>query len=301
MKRLLARFLMLAIVFLATGIATASQFELGVEDRTRLGLTVFNSNLTVVRDQREVVLPTGEIELEFTDVARTILPPTVSISSAASRGFSANQQNYRFDLLNPNSLLERFVGSKVKYSKFLLQEKGYEKILREGILLSINPEIVKFGDVIEIAPEGTISLPYVREDLNTSPTLVFKGENQKSGKQELTVRYHAAGVGWEADYALTLEKEASLSGWVTIRNQSSSDFAVDELVLVAGDVNRNPGVPKVMAEVQHMRTTASFDSASPVTSNPGDYHAYRFPGQVNLLSHDMTQLKLISADAIRYE
>ena len=130
MKHLLARFLMVGIVVLATGIATASQFELGVESRTRLALTVFNSNLTVVRDQREVVLPTGEIELEFTGVARTILPPTVSISSAASRGFSANQQDYRFDLLNPNSLLERFVGSKVKYSKFLLQEKGYEKILR---------------------------------------------------------------------------------------------------------------------------------------------------------------------------
>jgi len=292
---------MVGIVVLATGIATASQFELGVEGRTRLALTVFNSNLTVVRDQREVVLPTGEIELEFTDVARTILPPTVSISSAASRGFSANQQNYRFDLLNPNSLLERFVGSKVKYSKFLLQEKGYEKILREGILLSINPEIVKFGDVIEISPEGTISLPYIPDDLNTSPTLVFKGENQKPGKQELTVRYHAAGVGWEADYALTLEKEASLSGWVTIRNQSSSDFAVDELVLVAGDVNRNPGIPKMMAEAQHMRATASFDSASPVASSPGDYHAYRFPGQVNLLNQDMTQLKLISADGIRYE
>ena len=204
MKHLLARFLMVGIVVLSTGIATASQFELGVESRTRLALTVFNSNLTVVRDQREVVLPTGEIELEFTDVARTILPPTVSISSAASQGFSANQQNYRFDLLNPNSLLERFVGRKVKYSKFLLQEKGYEKILREGILLSINPEIVKFGDVIEISPEWTISLPYIPDDLNTSPTLVFKGENQKSGKQELTVRYHAAGVGWEADYALTL-------------------------------------------------------------------------------------------------
>ena len=301
MKHLLARFLMVGIVVLATGIATASQFELGVEGRTRLALTVFNSNLTVVRDQREVVLPTGEIELEFTDVARTILPPTVSISSAASRGFSANQQNYRFDLLNPNSLLERFVGSKVKYSKFLLQEKGYEKILREGILLSINPEIVKFGDAIEIAPAGTISLPYIPDDLNTSPTLVFKGENQKPGKQELTVRYHAAGVGWEADYALTLEKEASLSGWVTIRNQSSSDFAVDELVLVAGDVNRNPGIPKMMAEAQHMRATASFDSASPVASSPGDYHAYRFPGQVNLLNQDMTQLKLISADGIRYE
>ena len=75
--------------------------------------------------------------------------------------------------------------------------------------------------------------------------------------------------------------ERSEPEWlVTIRNQSSSDFAVDELVLVAGDVNRNPGVPKVIAEVQHMRATASFDPASPVTSSPGDYHAYHFPGQV---------------------
>ena len=301
MKHLLARFLMLGLVVLATDIATASQFELGVEGRTRLALTVFNSNLIVVRDQREVVLPTGAIELEFTDVARTILPPSVSISSAASLGFSANQQNYRFDLLNPNSLLERFVGSKVKYSKFLLQEKGYEKILREGILLSINPEIVKFGDVIEIAPEGTISLPYIPDNLYTSPTLVFKGENQKTGQQELTVRYHATGVEWEADYALTLEKEASLSGWVTIRNQSRSDFSVDELVLVAGEVNDNPGVPKVMGDLQLMRAEARFDSDGPEASNPGDYQAYRFPGQVNVLGRDMTQLRLISAESIQYE
>ena len=88
MKHLLARFLMAGIVVLATGIATASQFELGVESRTRLALTVFNSNLTVVRDQREVVLPTGEIELEFTDVARTILPPTVSIQGNAELDYS---------------------------------------------------------------------------------------------------------------------------------------------------------------------------------------------------------------------
>jgi hypothetical protein len=154
MKHLLVRFLTLAIVAMATGAVNASQFELGVEGRTSLALTVFNSNLAVVRDQREVVLPTGEIELDFTDVARTILPPTVSISSAVSNGFIANQQNYRFDLLSPHILLERFVGRKVKYSRFLLQDEGYEKVLREGILLSINPEIVKFGDVIEIAPEG---------------------------------------------------------------------------------------------------------------------------------------------------
>ena len=301
MKVQSARFLMLGIAVLATGVATASQFEFGVEDRTRLALTVYNSNLAVVRDQREVVLPTGPIELEFTGVAQTILPPTVSISSAASGGFSAHQQNYRFDLMNPNSLLERFVGSNVKYSKFLLQEKGYEKVLREGILLSIDPEIVKFGDVIEIEPEGTISLPYIPDDLNTSPTLVFKGENQKPGKQELTVRYHAAGVGWEADYALTLEKQASLSGWVTIRNQSSSDFAVDELLLVAGDVNQTPSRPKMMPEMQRMSSTASFDAASPVLSNPGDYHAYQFPGEVKLLKNDITQLKLISEEGIKYE
>ena len=301
MKVQSARFLMLGIAVLATGVATASQFEFGVEDRTRLALTVYNSNLAVVRDQREVVLPTGPIELEFTEVAQTILPPTVSISSAATGGFFAHQQNYRFDLMNPNSLLERFVGSNVKYSKFLLQEKGYEKVLREGILLSIDPEIVKFGDVIEIEPEGTISLPYIPDDLSTSPTLVFKGENQKPGKQELTVRYHAAGVGWEADYALTLEKQASLSGWVTIRNQSSSDFAVDELLLVAGDVNQTPSRPKMMPEMQRMSSTASFDAVSPVLSNPGDYHAYRFPGEVKLLKNDITQLKLISEEGIKYE
>jgi hypothetical protein len=60
-------------------------------------------------------------------------------------------------------------------------------------------------------------------------------------------------------------------------------------------------VQKGMLEMQRMNAPASFDSVSPVVSTPGDYHAYRFPGQVKLLKNDMTQLKLISSDGIRYE
>ena len=57
----------------------------------------------------------------------------------------------------------------------------------------------------------------------------------------------------------------------------------------------------MMPEMQRMSSTASFDAASPVLSNPGDYHAYRFPGEVKLLKNDITQLKLISEEGIKYE
>lgn len=293
------RTILVLLLMVFTTAQAAVHIELDSGSRTSLSLTVFNSNLAIIEDHRQLVLPKGDIELEFTDVAATIESSTVTLRSAAAKGFVANQQNYRFDLLNRRSLLERFIGKKVKYSRFLLEEDNYEKVLREGILLSIEPEIVRFGDIIEIQPGGTISLPYIPDDLITTPTLVFKGTNQVKGDQNLDVRYHTGGVGWEADYSLTLDdKTASLNGWVTIRNNSGTNFEVDDLRLVAGDVNRAP-VRHMQRESKLMAMADSNGSANPV--DVGEYHAYDFPGRVDLLKNDMIQLRLITSKGIKYK
>jgi len=283
-------------MMLVRPVFAVTHLELGPSDRTRLSLTVFNTNLAVIRDYRRLVLPTGDIELEFTDVAISILAPTVTMSSDHAKGFVANRQNYRFDLLNRQSLLERFIGRKVKYSRTILENGTFEKLLREGILLSIDPEIVKFGDVIEVAPEGTVSLPYIPSDLKTKPTLVFNGENRKKGTQNIHVRYHASGISWEADYVLTLETLGSLDGWVSIRNDSGTDFMVDELRLVAGELHRNSNNVRPMAESARM---ARMDFNVAVKSEVGEYHAYDFPGKVRLNKNDQTQIRLLTAQKIQ--
>ncbi|MBL6691007.1 MAG: DUF4139 domain-containing protein [Pseudomonadales bacterium] len=298
-SRFLITFLTCLVSLYASSVF-AAHFELDVGHRISLGLTVYNNDLAVIDDRRSYDLPQGDLELHFADVAMTVLPPTVSLHSE-KRGFQAIQQNYRFDLLNRQTLLERFVGRKLKYSRFLLREHGYEKVLREGILLSLNPEIVQFGDVIEVEPEGTISLPYLPEGLQTSPALVFRGANEKNGTQEISVRYHASGMSWEADYALTLGSKAELDGWVTLRNQSGTDFEVQNLRLVAGELNRVPRHTPVMMQERAYAMDASASVPMMKQSPVGDYHAYDFPGQVTLKKNDTTQLRLIQAEGITFD
>lgn len=290
-------------VFLASAsplLLAQEHFELDNNSRTGMAMTIFNSNLAVVRDRREVVLPKGQMELEITDIAMTLVPSTVSLTSSQKKGFVADRQNYRFDLLNRQSMLERFLGRKLKYSRFVLEGTTFEKVLREGILLSINPEIVKFGDVIEVEPEGTISLPYIPDDLKTTPTLVFKGDNGRQGRQALDIRYHVTGIEWTADYSLTMSgQRGDLDGWVTIENHSAYDFDVDQLRLVAGDLN---AVAPQQKRGQEMARMSMMDSAAPASlpsQAVGESHAYSVPGTVRLLKNDMTQLRMLAASDIK--
>lgn len=288
------------IAFLLAPLVAQAKVEITADARQELEMSIYNQNFAVIRDARSVEIGKGEAVLEFRDIPRTIMPQSVTLESDDSRGFVAAQQNYRYDLLNRQSLLERYLGRKVKYSRMILEEDNtYEKVLREGILLSINPEIVKFGDVIEIEPEGTISLPSIPTDLRTTPTLVFQGENGRDARQTLNLRYHAGGIGWEADYTLNLERKAELSGWLTVTNQTGSDFDVDGLHLIAGEVNKAAPVVHKVARAAAMEMMA--DAAMPPRSETGDYHSYDIPGRVTLIKNDMTQLRLIDASGIKVE
>lgn len=307
MKLLLTPLLLAAVTAVAIPLAVpvakaqATFSELDSSSRQSLDVTVFNGGLAVVRDRRSIVMPTGDVDLEFTEVAISIVPETVSLVSDRSDGFKANRQSYRYDLLNRQSLLERFVGRKVKYSRSILEEGNFEKFLREGILLSLNPEIVQFGDVIEVEPLGTISLPYIPDDLKTTPTLVFNGSNDREGEQLIDVRYHANNISWEADYAMTLEKKGSLDAWVTVRNHSGTAMAIDHLSLVAGDLNRTSHLPVPGPRAEAAVRMMSDQSAAVVPEAVGDYYIYDFEGGVGLLKNDTTQLRLMSATDIKYE
>lgn len=297
------KYLSLCLAGVLISAQSLAQIDVSANDRTSLQMTIYNSDFAVIRDERSVELAKGDVVIEITDVPRTIQPQTVTMRSDQKNGFLADQQNYRYDLLNRQLLLERFVGRKVKYSRSLLEDGTYETVLREGHLLSINPEIVMFGDVIEIEPEGTISLPSLPSDLRTRPTLVFKGKNSDRGRQKLGLSYHAGGIGWEADYTLVLGKRSNLSGWLTVHNHSGSDFELSGVRLVAGEVNK--AQPRMMKGRQSMAMEAMSDAVlSASLSTPkaaGDYHSYEYPGEVSLLKNDMTQLHLIEAAGVSAE
>jgi hypothetical protein len=284
------------------GYAQAEQVVVGEDSRTDLSVTVYNNNFALVRETRASVLPRGLIEVEFQDVPKTIDPTSVTVKSVGKgRQFSVLEQNYQYDLLNKETLLSKFVGKKLKYSRTILEGASYEKILREGNLLAMSPEIVDFGDEIEIDPEGTITLSYVPEELISKPTLIWLLENEVSGSQLLETSYLANGISWQADYIMVLDDKASefdLSAWVTMNNQSGARFRNAQIKLVAGDVNRVAA--QARPEMYMEKRMMASDMAGAREESLFEYHLYTMPRKTNLANNQTKQLKLMSAEDVGF-
>lgn len=292
MHRNLLTCLVVALATINFG-ATADDLQLTSDtgDRRSLALTVYQNNFALVKDTRDMLLPPGELVLVFQEVASTIDPATVIVNSG---GLHVLEQSYRYDLLTRETLLERFLNRKLKYSRSVREGPKLEKVLREGILISVDPEVVRFGDEIEINPEGTISLPYLPEDLITAPTLIWRLSNSETKNQPVELNYLASGVSWQADYVLSLnhlEDAAALASWASIDNTTDSNFLASSLALVAGNVFRQQSAPKRHSRDMMM---ASMESAgAPVREELADYHLYNIPGQFNVRAHELKQVRLM--------
>jgi hypothetical protein len=291
----------LPALFCASVLATgAPLLKITSADHSTTSLTVYDS-FALVRDVRRAVLPIGLIQLEYERVAQTVEPTSVRVVSlTADNGVRVLEQVYRFDLLNRQSLLEQYIGKKLKYSRSVLQGSQYEKVLREGILLSVGPEIVQFGDEVEIDPEGTISLPYIPADLKTIPTLIWKVDNRIRGSQEIATSYMASGISWRADYTLVLnstETNFDLESWINVVNQSGVDFDDTAIAVVAGQVRRQVEAP-ISTGLYKMRTMEAAMDNQVVPAPLSDYYLYPLPGTYDVHKNESHQLNLMSAERV---
>ncbi len=212
-----------------------------LEDQSGVAVTIYNVNLGLVKDQRLINLPEGLGELKFMDVASQIIPPSVHIKSLVDPDtLQVLEQNYEYDLLNPQKLLDKYVGKEVKlYTKNPYTER--EEIQTATLLSNNGGPIFRIGDEITFGHPGRIIFSGVPENLISKPTLVWLIENSLKNPQKVEASYLTNGINWRADYVVTLndkDTKADLSGWVTIDNKSGATYRDAKLKLVAGDVNR---------------------------------------------------------------
>jgi len=289
------------VALLVAMTCAADDFVISPADRTQVGLTVYH-DFGVVRDVRSVTLPTGIVSLDFQGIPGSIEPSSVRVTSIGKEDlFNVLRQTYRYDLLNKESLLRLYIGKKLKYSRTIQEGKKYERVLREGTLLALDPEIVKFGDEIEISPHGTISLPYIPEGLKTSPTLIWQIDNRVQDPQSIETSYITGGLTWNADYRLDLnddETAGNLALWVSVKNTSGVDYPGAELDLVAGDVKRTQarGAPTYPhpAEAALMRMQSDEITGKPFF----EYYMYSLPGSADLKNNQTTQFHLFTVDNV---
>src|SRR5260370_17457 len=107
--------------------ATAGDQSTSLSDQTDLNVTVYNSNIALVRDVRQLMLPTGAFRLKFMDIAATVNPATVHFRSLNDpEKLAVIEQNYEYDLLEPAKLLHKYVRKEVTLVRSY-QENGTTK------------------------------------------------------------------------------------------------------------------------------------------------------------------------------
>ncbi len=302
MSRLLKFILTLALFGLPPSAAFAQMSDqiTTARDRQSVNITVYNSNLGLVRETRHLTLPAGRIALRFADVTAQIRPETVHLASlTASASLRILEQNYQYDLLNPGKLLDKFVGKEITLVLRRLQNntESFEPV--QATLLSNNAgQVWRINGQIVINPSNIAEMrfPDVPKNLVATPTLVWDLENREGGAQTVEASYLTNGMNWRADYVLLVDAndaKGDLQGWVTLTNASGATFEDARLQLVAGDVNRVQEPPRPMEALR----TADMSKSEAEFQEQGffEYHLYTLQRPATIRDNETKQVSLLEA------
>ncbi|MEG3641398.1 DUF4139 domain-containing protein [Magnetococcus sp. PR-3] len=292
----------LALLFGPVHIAVASEIPVTVKDRKQVSITVYNSNLALVRDQRQVVLPDGVSTLAWQEVSTKMRPETALLRSVdAYSAVTVMEQNYHFDLLTPRKLLEKFTGKQVRVVK-THPTTGVEQVESAKILSTHGGGVVlRVGDRIETSIPGRIIFPDIPKDIRDRPTLTLMLSNPKAGKRAVSLNYLTGGLSWQANYVGQLNQagdQMDLSGWVTLTNRSGAAYKKAQFQLISGTPNQvaQPRPMHAMAKGGRMERMMMADAAPAFAQEAlFEYHLYTLERPATLLENQSKQLALFDS------
>ncbi|MFB0517613.1 MAG: DUF4139 domain-containing protein [Candidatus Neomarinimicrobiota bacterium] len=279
-----------------------SQLTIGADTRTGLEVTIYSSNIGLVKDTRTFELAKGgRLEVLLEDVAARVQAETVlPVSLTPQREWVVLEQNYEYDLLSPSTLLAKYVGKSVRLVTYDSDNKVVDR--QTATLLSLNEgPLYQVGKEIHIKHPGHVILSEVPAELVARPSLRWLVEGEK-GQHTVQVSYLSGGLVWKADYVLKVNQDATagdLTGWITLNNQSGIAYPEASVKLVAGDVHR------VMPEVRPRlaKKTLAMEAAEMEVREEAfmEYHLYTIPWKTTLKQNQQKQVELLSRSGIVLE
>ncbi len=271
-----------------------------LDDQSELAITVYNSDIALIRDVRNLQLARGVGNLRFMDIAATVNPATVHFRSLTEpTRVSVLEQNYEYDLLEPDKLLRKYVGREVTLIRNRQEGGSTRQEEVKALLLSYNNAPVwKIGtEIVTGMGADHIRFPELPATLYSRPTLIWTVQNDGGAKHRVEASYLAGKLAWNADYVLTVgrdDKAADLNGWVTLTNGSGTAFPNAKLQLVAGDLNRvRQQLGKVMADMAERREAAA-PAANMAEESFSDYHLYTLGRKTTINNNQTKQVSLLT-------
>ncbi len=272
-----------------------------LDDQTSVAVTIYNENLALIKDQRKITLSKGFNNLAFRGVSARMRPETALLRSMTpNTKLKVLEQNFDFDLLTPQKLLEKYTGRQVRLSR--INPATGKQTIETMTVLSTNGGItLKKGNQIITNPRGEYIFDDVPDNLRDQPTLLTQLTSSSSKEQRVELGYLTGGLSWKADYVAELnadDTQLDLTGWITLTNNSGTKYNNAKLQLVAGNVNQvrpqllglsRPRVAKM--QMAEMKSDVAEESLF-------EYHLYTLNRTTNLSDKQTKQVALLSASSV---
>lgn len=293
MLRVTARLALSAGILLGSGIAQAGT------PASDLSLTIYTNDLALLQDTRMLDLPSGRSRQEFPGVSAQIIPETVSL---ATEGAGVVEQNFDYDLLTPQALMDKAIGQTVSVVR-TNPATGLETSEQAQVLANNGGTILRIGNRIEVLQGygARVVFPGLPKNLTAQPTLSVTLDAARGGARPVTLSYLSRGLGWKADYVGLFDEKAGrldMQGWITLTNNSGTSFPDAKVYLVAG----SPG-EQVQAYRGYAPPPPPMRGYRPGTESAnrerlGDYYVYPIAGRTTVAAAQQKQVSFLDVQAV---
>lgn len=268
-----------------------------------VAVTIYNNNLALVQDVRQVTLNQGKSRQDFPDVSAQIRPETVTLSG---EGFGIVEQNFDYDLLSPSALMTKAVGQTITLLR-TNPATGAETRERATVLAANGGVVLKIGDRIEILRDDGLPVRVIFDsippNLRARPTLSVTVDAERGGSRPLTLSYLTPGMGWKSDYVALFDEKAGkidVQGWITLTNNTGTTFSNAKTLLVAGEVGQvqqgyNPRYG-VRTPPRPRGNTAGTESAN--REQLGDFYVYPIAGRTTIANAQTKQVSFLDVGGV---
>ena len=264
-----------------------------------VAVTIYNNNLGLVQDTRQLDVASGRSRIEFPDVSAQIRPETVTLTGS---GIGIVEQNFDFDLLSPQALMQKAVGETITLVR-VNPATGAETHERARVLATNGGVVLQIGDRIEVLRDDGLPVRVIfdsiPENLRARPTLSVTVASQRGGRRPLTLTYLTPGLAWQADYVALFDETAgrmNVQGWITLTNHSGTAYENAETLLVAGAIGgpyqlddyRGRGI-----RTQYERTVRQAGTESANRERVGDFYLYPLPHRTTIANMQTKQVSFL--------